>query len=72
MDKLYDWIRNNDPVVMHIRPTSGMDLNSYVQLVKLLKYKNCVSRQYTMEPPSSNLPDSMPLPVGRFQEGATR
>ncbi|KAF8501473.1 hypothetical protein F5888DRAFT_1233662 [Russula emetica] len=40
MDKLYDWIRKNDPVVMDIRPTSEMDLNSHGQLVKLLRYKN--------------------------------
>ena len=43
MDKLDDWIRENDPVVTHIRPTSEMDLNSYGQLVKLLTYKSCVS-----------------------------
>ena len=71
IDKLNDWIRKNDPVVMHIRPTSEMDLNSYGQLVKLLRYKGCVSHQYTVEP-SSNLLDSMPLPVGRSQERVTR
>jgi hypothetical protein len=71
MDKLNDWIRKNDPVVMHIRPTSEMDLNSYGQLVKLLRYKNCVSRQYAVEP-SFDLLDSMPLRVGRSQERATR
>jgi hypothetical protein len=71
MDKLNEWIRKNDPVVMDIRPTSEMDLNNYGQLVKLLRYKNCVSRQYTVEV-SSNLLDSMPLRVGRFQARATR
>lgn len=71
MDKLKDWITKNDPVVMHIRPTSEMDLNSYGQLVKLLRYKGCVSHHYTFESPS-NLLDSMPLRVGIFQERATR
>jgi hypothetical protein len=71
MDKLDDWIRKNDPVVMRIRPTSGMDLNSYGQLVKLLGYKSCVSHQYTIES-SSNLLNSMPLRVGIFQERATQ
>lgn len=69
MDKLDDWIRKNDPVVMRIRPKSVMDLNSYGQLVKLLEYKSCVSHQYTVES-SSNLLDSMPLRVGIFQERA--
>ena len=73
IDKLNDWIRKNDPVVMDIRPTSEMDLNSYGQLVKLLKFMNCVSRQYKyIVEPSSNLLDSMPLRVGRSQERATR
>lgn len=71
MDKLHDWIGKNDPVVMHIRPTSEMDLNSYGQLVKLLRYKGCVSHQYTVKP-SSNLLDSMRQRVGRFQERATQ
>jgi hypothetical protein len=71
MDKLNDWIRKNEPVVMQIRPTSEMDLDSHGLLVKLLRCKNCVSHQYTVEP-SSNLLDSMPLRVGRFQERATR
>ena len=71
MDKLNDWIRKNDPVVMDIRPTLEMDLNSYGQLVKLLRYKNCVSRKYAVEV-SSNFLDSMPLRVGRFQARATR
>ena len=42
--ELHDWFKKNNPVVMHIGPTSGMDLHSYGQLVKLLRLKSCVGR----------------------------
>ncbi|KAH9995768.1 hypothetical protein BJV77DRAFT_1066136 [Russula vinacea] len=39
--ELHDWFRKNNPVVMRIRPTSGMDVHCYGQLVKLLRFKSC-------------------------------
>ncbi len=44
IDVLWDWIGIHNPVVMHIWPISEMDMYGYEQLVKLLKYKNCVGQ----------------------------
>jgi hypothetical protein len=49
IQELQDWIRENDPVIMQIKPAPGMDDHNYGQLAKLLREKGYVGRLYTRQ-----------------------